>query len=57
MVYSHCMGLGIGPGSMRSNILCRKVNTGLRQGQGPGPIVSYCASPVPFAGSCPLQCE
>ena len=34
-------------GSVGSSILCRNVDTGPRQGQGPGPIVSYCASPVP----------
>ena len=55
MVYSHWtgpgpdMGLGIGPGFIGSIISYRNVHTGLRQGQGPGPIVSYCASP--------MQCE
>ena len=34
----------MGPGSMGANTLCRDVHIGLRQGQGPGSIVSYCAS-------------
>ena len=42
-------GQGLGTGSMVSEILSRKVQTGLRQIQGPGPIVSYCASPIPCA--------
>ena len=37
---------------MVSEILSRKVQTGLRQIQGPGPIVSYCASPV-----CRVPCS
>ena len=61
MVYSHCMrpGPGIEQGTglrlMGSNILCRNVHTGPRQGQGPEPIVSCCASPVPCSapGPCP----
>ena len=38
---------------------CRNVHTGLRQGQVPGPIVSYCVSPPPTAspGPVPVQCE
>ena len=63
MVYSHCIGPGpetepsIGPGSMGSNISCRNVHTGLKQGQGPLPIVFYCASPVSCTRSGPVQCE
>ena len=40
-------GAGTGAGSMGSNILCRNVHTGLRQGQGPEPIIFYCTSPIP----------
>ena len=47
-------GNGTGTGSMGSNILCRNVHTGLSQGQGPGLIVSYCASFIPCSGS---QCS
>ena len=38
---------------MDSNILERNVYTGLRQGQGPGPIVSYCSSSTPCIGPVP----
>ena len=49
MVFSHYTGkgLGMGLGSMGSNILCRNVHTCPRQGQVLGPILSYCANPVP----------
>ena len=47
------MGLGLGPGSMGFNILCRNVRIGPKQGQVPGHIVSYCASPFPRF----LKCE
>ena len=65
MVYSHRteMGPGMGPGlemeSIGSNILCTNVHTGLRQGQGPGTIVSYCVIKIPFTSSSanPVQCE
>ena len=40
--------------SSRSNILCRHVHTGPRQGQ--GPIVSYCASPIPCTAPVPVPC-
>ena len=46
MVYSHYTGTGLAMGqgqgtvSMNSNILCK------RQGQGLGPLLSYCASSV-----------
>ena len=48
MGYSDCTGPrpGMGPMSMGSNQLCRTVHTTLGEGQGPGPIVSYCATPV-----------
>ena len=63
MLSSHFTGLGKGPGtgqgSMGSNILCRSVHTCLRQGQGPGPIVSYYVSSLPctIPGSGPVQYE
>ena len=38
---------------MESVVLCRNVHTGLRQGQGPGPIISYCTSAVSFTGPAP----
>ena len=63
MVYSHCIGPGpetgpsIGPGSMGSNISCRNVHIGLKQGQGPQPTVFYYASLVPCTRSGPVQCE
>ena len=44
---------------METIVPCRTVHTGLRQGQVPGPIVSYCASSVPCPGPGPIlvQCE
>ena len=63
LVYSHCIGPGpemgpsIGPGSMGSNISCSNVHTGLKQGQGPRPIVFFCASSVACTRSGPVQCE
>ena len=66
MAFSHCtrtgpgQGQGMGEGSMASNISCRNVHTGPRQGQQePGPIVSYCAISVPYTGpvSGPVQCD
>ena len=53
MAYSHCMGTG--SREMGPNMLHRNPHTGLRQGQEPGPIVSYCAGSV----TCPVptQCE
>ena len=53
MAYSHGTGpglgqvQGVGPGTMGTNILHRNVHTGLRQGQEPESIISYCAGPVP----------
>ena len=47
------METGQGLVSMGSNILCRNVHTGPRQGHGLGAIVSYCASPIPCAGPSP----
>ena len=65
IVYSHYTGTGpgmqwgLGTGPVVSNILCRNINTSLRQEQGPGPIVSYCASSIPCTASGPggMQCE
>ena len=65
MGFSHCTGSGqgmepgTGPGSIGPSKLCRNVHTASRQGQGPGPIVSYCATPVPCTGldPCPVQCD
>ena len=39
---------------MGCNISWRNVDTGPWQGQGPGPIVSYCSStdPIPSPGQC-----
>ena len=39
-------GQGLWMGSMGSNMSWRNIHIGLKQGQRPGPIVSYCASPV-----------
>ena len=47
------MGPGTGSGLMGSITLHRNVHTGTSQGQGPGPFVSYCKSPIPFAGLGP----
>ena len=63
MVYSHCTepgpetGPGMTPGSMGSNILCRNVHTGPRQGQVPEPINSYYARPVLCTSPSPVKCE
>ena len=50
---------GMGLGAMGTNMLCRNVHTGLRQGKESGSIVSYCADPVPCTcpGPVPGQCE
>ena len=50
---------GMGSGSIGSNIIYRNVHAGLKQEQGPGPIVSYFASPITCTGHgpCPVQCE
>ena len=56
MAYSHCTGTGpgqvqgMGLGAKGTYMLYRNVHTGLRQGKGPGSIVSCGARPVP----CPL---
>ena len=42
---------------MGSNILYRNVHTGPRQGNEPGPIVSYYANPVLCPSPGPVQCE
>ena len=44
---------------MESIVPCVNVHTGLRQGQGPEPIVPYCPSPVPYTGPGPIfmQCD
>ena len=63
MAYSHCTEIGLrqvqgmGSGAMSSNILYRNVHIGLRQGKEPGPIVSYCAVPVPYTCRVPVWCE
>ena len=61
MVHSHCTGTepGLVHRPMETIVPCRTVHTGLRQGQVPGPIVSYCASSVPCSGPGPIlvQCE
>ena len=65
MAYSHCTTTGPvqdrewEKGSMGSNISWRNVHTGLRQGQGPGSIVSYCSNFVPCTGLVPgpVQCD
>ena len=64
VVYSHWKGPGPGagswtePGSM-GIMICKNVHAGLRQGQWPGPFVSYCANPVPCIafGLGSMQCE
>ena len=38
-------------------LVCRNVHTGRRQGQGLGPILSYCASLVPYTGPGSIECE
>ena len=54
------MGPGPGPklGSMGFNILYKDGHTGLRYGQGQGPIVSSCASLIscPISSPGPVQC-
>ena len=65
MVFSHCTETapgkrqGMGPGPMGPDILYRNVLTGPRQGMKLGPIVSYCAGPIPCTSSDPVpeQCE
>ena len=37
---------------MESTVRCGNIHTGLRRGQGPKPIASYCASPLPFHVQC-----
>ena len=39
---------------MGSTVRCRNVHAGRRQGRRPGPIISYCASPIPYIGPCPI---
>ena len=46
---------GTGKGTKWKVVLCRKFHAGLRQRQGPGPIVPYCASPVPRTGPGPVH--
>ena len=56
MACSHCTGTGAVQeqgtvtGPMGSNILWRNVHTGLRHGQGTGPIVFCCQSSIPCSG-------
>ena len=53
----HCTGPGQvqGTGVIGPHILYRDVHTRPRHGQGPEPIVSYSASPIPSL--IPMQCE
>ena len=53
------MGQGLGLESVGFNIVSRNVQTGLRQGQEVGPIVSYCPSPISCTtpGTSPVQCK
>ena len=44
-------------GAMGSNILYKNVHAGLRQGEEPGPIVSYCAGQVACFCPVPVQLE
>ena len=37
---------------MENTVPCGNVHTGLRQGQGPGPIFPYCASPIHVSVQC-----
>ena len=62
MVFSHSTGRGpetgqgLERGPVDSNMLCRNAHTHLlRQGQEPGPIVSYCISRSPWATPVPAQ--
>ena len=52
-------GTDTGVREPNSVVLCGHVYTGPRQRKGPGPIVSYCASPVSFNSSNPIsgQCQ
>ena len=45
--------------SMRFNMLCRNVHSGLGQERGPEPIGSYSASTIPYTapGTSPVQYE
>ena len=54
--YSHFPGPGIRPGSMGSNRLCSNVQWS-ETGKEPGPIVFSSASPIPYTGPGPMQCE
>ena len=42
---------------MKSTVPCGNVHTGPRQGQGPGPIVSYCPSPIFISGVGPVSVQ
>ena len=59
MAYSDCTRTGLGQDREWEKDQWRNVHTGLRQGQGPGCIVSFCASSVPCTGpvSGPVQCD
>ena len=39
---------------MENTVSCENVHTGLRQGQGSGPIVSYCVGLIPCIGFSPV---
>ena len=57
-LHGHGTRTGTWP-KMESIVSWRDVHIGLRQGQTPGPIVSYCASLIPFSdpSPVPVQCE
>ena len=40
---------GMGLGLMNPNVWCRNVHIGPTHGKKPGPIVSYCAGPLPVS--------
>ena len=40
-----------------STVPCRYVHTGLRQGQGPEPIVSYCTSHILCTSPGPISVQ
>ena len=44
---------------IKSIVPCRNVHTGRRQRQEPGPIISYCESPISSASlsPIPMQCK
>ena len=71
MIYPYCIPLALHSTSfsmylqdryrdqMKSIVSSRNDHTGPKRGQGPGPIVFYCANPVPCTDPVPvaLRCE